>query len=154
MKKNFMGLFPLLILLAIGAGYLLLNIGVRYVNTTLTRINVDIVVSCQKQDTGLSFEIEYKNDGPLDIALALVRIRVNNTRDEYLWFSNWDLNRTVDIVPAHGKKTSTLTMDLPPEKYIEITKQNSLNLNITGVYDITGLGSFPYAFYKQVRIDD
>ena len=142
MKKRFSGLFLLLILLAIGAGYLLLNIGIKYVNTTLTRINVDIIVSCQKQDTGLSFELEYKNDGPLDIALALARIRVNNMRDEYLWFSNWDFNRALDIVPAHGKKTFTLI------------KQNILNLNITGVYDITGLGSFPYALYKQVRIDD
>ncbi len=154
MKKRFSGLFLLLILLAIGAGYLLLNIGIKYVNTTLTRINVDIIVSCQKQDTGLSFELEYKNDGPLDIALALARIRVNNMRDEYLWFSNWDFNRSLDIVPAHGKKTFTLNMDLTPEKYKEIIKQNILNLNITGVYDITGLGSFPYALYKQVRIDD
>ncbi len=151
MKRRFVSLLPLLVVLAIFFGLVLFGLSSKYVKATLTKSGFSVDLICEKAEDGLDFIIDINNDGPLQINLALVRIRLTKN-DEYIWFSNWDFRREEEAIPSGSSKRYTLSMELPKEKFEEIINEEKIGLNVTGVYEIKEIGDMSFAYPMEVRL--
>ena len=151
MKKKQVSYLPLLVILALIFGWQLYLLGVK---TSLTMAEFDLVVVAKKVEKGIDYTIDIVNGGPLDIGLALMRIRLNKQDNQYIWFSSWNFQRDEDVVSSHTTKRINLFMELPEEKFNEAIKAPQLVLFITGLYEISDYGDLSFNRVLEVSISD
>lgn len=154
MKRKQISYLPLLIILAVFFGWQLYLMGAKYIKTSLTMAEFDLVIAAKKAENGIDFAIDIVNGGPLDIGLALMRIRLNKQDSQYIWFSSWNFQRDEDIVKSHTTKRVNLFMELPEEKLNEAIRAPQLVLFITGLYDIPNYGDLSFNRVLEVSISD
>ncbi len=154
MKRKHINYLPLLIIIALFFSWQLYLLGVKYIKTSLTKTEFELVVVAKKVENGISFAIDIVNGGPLDISLALMRIRINNQDNQYIWFSSWDFNKEEYVVGAHMTKKFNLFMELPEIKYAQAIKAQQLVLFLTGLYEIPDYGDLSFNKVQVVSISD
>lgn len=154
MKKRFFSLLPLFLISSIFFGVVLVSIGTKYVKTTLTKSLFDLQINVKPEDDGLNFTVDIINGGSLDISLALIRIRIHDDHQQYIWFSNWDFNRETDIIEKNSSKQYNLFMEMPESKLEQVQKTQKPLLFVTGVFEIKGIGDINFNKMMVVNLDE